>query len=90
VVEVFPNPGRGIYSLQFIVYNLQSEYKDVRVEVVDLYGKSIMDSPLHRMGEGLGVGAGILELDITGYPAGIYFIRMSAGNELIVKKIVKL
>lgn len=82
----FPNPTRGIFSLQFTVYNLES----VRVEVVDLCGKPMMISPLHRMGEGPGVGAEILEFDITGYPAGIYFIRISIENRTIVKKIIKL
>jgi hypothetical protein len=49
-----------------------------------------MTSPLHRLGEGQGVGAGTLELDISNYPAGVYFIRINIDNGLLVKKILKL
>jgi len=85
-LEVFPNPGRGIYNLQFTNYNLQS----VKVEVVDLFGKPVKISPLHRLGEGPGVGAESLELDISYLPAGIYFIRIHLENQIIVKKVIKL
>ena len=93
-VEVWPNPGRGIYSLQFTIYNLES----VRVEVVDLYGKVLETWNHGTMEPGTwnpepgtwNAKPGTLELDITGYPAGIYFIRIISGNGQIVKKIIKL
>ncbi|WP_367328169.1 T9SS type A sorting domain-containing protein, partial [Lentimicrobium sp.] len=82
-VEVFPNPGRGIYSLQFSNYNLQS----VRVEIVDLYGKAVTINN-NRTIEQLNDSA--LEIDITNLPSGIYIIRIHLVNQIIVKKIIKL
>ncbi len=78
-ILLHPNPTSGIFSLQFTIYNLGY----VRVEVVDLYGK-ILETWNQEP------GTRNQELDLTGYPAGIYFVRIKNGNELIVKKIVKL
>jgi hypothetical protein len=89
-VEVFPNPTRGKFQITNSKFQTNSKKQIQKIEVIDLYGKVVIDSPLHRMGEGPGVGAGAMELDISHLPAGIYFIRISAGNELIVRKIVKL
>jgi hypothetical protein len=100
-VEVFPNPTQGKFQIKSTKHQINSKFQipnsKMQVEVVDLYGKQVQFSPLHRMGEGLpahwrgpGVGAGTLELDISILPAGIYFVRIKNGNELIVKKIVKL
>ena len=91
-VEVFPNPSRGKFQITSTKFqtNPKKEIQNSQIELVDLFGKPVAISPLHRMGEGPGVGAGAMELDLSGYPAGIYFIRINSGNELIVTKIVKL
>jgi len=93
-VEVWPNPTRGKFQITSTKQQTNSKFQipnsRMQVEVVDLYGKLVMNSPLIRMGDGPGVGAGTLELDLSGYPAGVYLVRISFGNELIVKKIVKL
>jgi hypothetical protein len=89
-VEVFPNPTRGKFQIPSTKHQTNSKKQIQNIEVVDLFGNPVAIAPLHRMGEGPGVGAGAMELDISHLPAGIYFIRISAGNELIVRKIVKL
>ena len=70
-----------IYNLQFTIYNLGSA--GVEVEVVDLYGKVLETRNPEP-------GTSKLELDISNYPAGIYFIRINLENQTIVKKIIKL
>ena len=30
------------------------------------------------------------EIDLSSFPPGIYFLRLQAGNEVVVKKVVKL
>jgi hypothetical protein len=91
-VVVWPNPTRGKFQITSTKHQTNSKFKiqNSKFELVDLYGKPVMTSPLHRLGEGQGVGAGTLELDISNCPAGVYFIRISAGKELIVKRILKL
>jgi hypothetical protein len=78
-VEVFPNPGRGIYNLQFTVYNLQS----YRIDLLDLYGEILGNWDPEP-------GTRNLELDISHLPSSIYFLRISLENQTIVKKIIKL
>ena len=71
--------GKMIYNLQFTIFNLES----VRIETVDLDGKVLETWNPEP-------GTRNLELDITGYPAGVYFIRISLENQLIVKKTIKI
>lgn len=89
-IEVFPNPTRGEFQITSNKFLTNPKLQIQNIEVVDLYGKPIAVSPLHRMGEGPGVGAGTLELDLSSYPSGIYFIRIFLENQTIVKKMIKL
>jgi photosystem II stability/assembly factor-like uncharacterized protein len=82
-VEVFPNPTRGVVSLQSAVGSQQS----VVLEILDLYGKCL-DLNNNRTIEQLNTGT--IECDISDFPSGIYFIRISFENQTIVKKIIKL
>ncbi len=85
-VVVWPNPTRGEFKVQSSKFKVEFE----SLELVDLYGKSLNCSPLHRLGEGPGVGAETLELDISHLPSGIYFIRIKIKDQTIVKKIIKI
>ncbi len=81
-VEVFPNPGRGIYNLQFTIYNLGSgviELVDINGRVLEIYNKRTIEQLNNE----------ILQLDISNLPSGIYFIRISIEDQTIVKKIIK-
>ncbi len=82
-ITVWPNPGRGIYNLKFTIYNLESDR--VEVEVMDMCGNEveIHDPECQLL-------TANCQLDISHFPAGIYFIRINLENQLIVKKLVKL
>jgi hypothetical protein len=88
-LEIYPNPTRGKFQITNPKIQTNSKNQIQNIEVVDIYGKLIVISPLHRMGDKPGVGTGTLEFDISHLPAGIYFIRMSFENQTIVKKIIK-
>jgi len=102
-VEVYPNPTHGKFQISSTKFQTNPKFQAPspkhqtnsknqiqKIEVVDLSGKEVRISPLHRMGEGSGGGAGTLEFDLTGCPAGIYFLRINLENQTIVKKIIKL
>jgi photosystem II stability/assembly factor-like uncharacterized protein len=92
-VLLYPNPTRGKFQITNSKHQTNSKFKiqnsKLQVEVVDLYGKPVAISPFHQLGEGPGVGAGTLELNISHLPAGIYFVRINLENQTIVKKIIK-
>ena len=94
-VKIYPNPTCGKFQISNPIRqpadqaNSKFQNPKYKIEVVDLYGKIMNKTPLHRTGEGPGVGAGTLELDISHFPAGIYFVRISTSDSQILKKIVK-
>ena len=86
-VEVWPNPTRGVVSIKSLVDSRQSG----SVELIDLYGNSLeLWNPGTLEPGTWNAKPGTLELDITNYPSGIYFIRIILSSGQIVKKIIKL
>jgi photosystem II stability/assembly factor-like uncharacterized protein len=79
-VSIYPNPTSGQFKVQ------SSKIKDevVKVELVGLNGKVLMEA-----GKRGGTEAG-MEFDVSHLPAGIYFVRISMSDSIILKKIVKL
>ncbi|MHC1776096.1 MAG: T9SS type A sorting domain-containing protein [Lentimicrobium sp.] len=79
-IGLSPNPTRGVVSLQLAVGNRQSAV----IEIADIFGKILEYSTLkYSYPE-------TQNLDITHLPAGIYFVRVSFDNQMIVKKVIKL
>jgi len=99
-VEVFPNPTHGKFQITSTKnqandkfqapstkHQTNSKNQIQNIEVVDLYGEVIKPNINRTMEQW---NSGTLELDISTWPAGIYFIRISLENQIIVKKIIKL
>jgi photosystem II stability/assembly factor-like uncharacterized protein len=77
-VTIYPNPTSGQFKVQ------SSKFKVQRVEVVNICGDVLMEAGMQGSRDA-GIG-----FDISDLPAGIYFIRISSLNSLVLKKIVKL
>ena len=78
--EVFPNPTSGQFKVQRAKGKV--EVYSYKVEVVDLNGKvleSFNPEP----------GTRNPEFDISSFPPGIYFARITGENQEIIKKIIK-
>jgi len=82
---IYPNPTHG--KIQITNSNTQINSKSQnsisKLEVVDIYGKvaeCFNPYPVTRNPQ----------LDISHFPTGIYFIRISLENQIIVKKIIKM
>jgi photosystem II stability/assembly factor-like uncharacterized protein len=90
-VEVWPNPTRGKFQISNSKIQTNSKIQIQNIEVVDLYGKVIKEIVCDfEFWACLGFDAWDLEFDISHYPSGVYFIRISLENQMIVKKIIKL
>lgn len=79
-VKIFPNPGSEMVHLHYQTYNtriLKSEMFTSNGVLV----KVIYDGICHT-------GNHSLDVDVSDLPAGLYFIRMESGGDVITKKIV--
>ncbi len=74
-VMVYPNPTTGKFTIHGSGFTVQ------RVEVMDLSGKVVESFPLQTAASGR-------EFDISRLPAGLYFIKMMAGERVLVRKII--
>ena len=78
-----PNPTRGRTSL---VVNLTRE-SNLSVRLYDLNGRLVRDvAEESRRTPGLYR----VNLDLTGSPAGVYFLKLAAGREVMMRKVVRL
>jgi hypothetical protein len=71
--SIYPNPNSGIFQLT--VDNLQSA--NSRVEIYNARGEKVKNIPLNVFREGG------LAVDLSHQPAGVYFVRVTAGNKTI-------
>jgi hypothetical protein len=87
-LSVYPNPTSG----QFKVQSSKFKVEGGKIELVDLNGRVVMEAGKKGSGEAGMPGSGDagISFDISDLPAGIYFVRISSLNSLVLKKIVKL
>lgn len=78
--EVFPNPGNGNVEIRI----LNTEVSVAKIEIVDVYGKSVFTKTSELLGRSLQLNLNVAE--------GIYFLNIieSSGSKEFVKKIVIL
>jgi len=82
-VQVWPNPTTSKFKVQ----SSKGKVELKSLELVDIYGKVLVSNNNRTIEQ---LNNETLELDISNLPAGIYFIRISFQNQIIVKKIIKL
>ncbi len=81
VQQVFPNPAKDRLNVQFTL----AEKSDVNFVVTDLLGREVMNvtSPYFE-------GANNEVFDIQGFDSGNYMMRITNGDNVSVKKFMKL
>lgn len=80
-LTVFPNPVKEQFTVSFQLKQTVA----VKISLCNMYGNTlewIMDEPLHA-------GHHQIERNVSAYPPGIYFLRMQAGEEVIVQKVIR-
>lgn len=70
--NLYPNPSSGIINVD--MFYMQNIGEHVKLTVTDLTGRSIMERIVHNP------NGHIIQLDLTGNNAGIYFITISNDN----------
>ncbi len=72
-VSVYPNPGSG----KFLVQTAGAS----NVAVYNAIGTKILEKNVNKY-------SGPLELDLSGYAGGIYFVKVSSGAESVTRKVI--
>jgi uncharacterized protein (TIGR02145 family) len=75
---IFPNPSTGIFTLEMLDTDA---IQAIHVEICSIMGKRVLQSELS--------GRQRYEFDLTGWPEGVYLIRIVAGNKMSVGKLIK-
>jgi PKD repeat protein len=77
-LDVFPNPSQGIVKLNIVA----DMFNTAELKVIDAMGKVVYQQSNIQVN-----GSLTKEIDLTGYPQGIYFITVSGDDKQVSKKI---
>ena len=69
-VELYPNPSTGVFKIDGFALG----QNDLKMTVVDMFGKVIKEVE------------NTLELDLTDFPEGVYFVQLNFNNEKVITK----
>jgi len=78
--NVHPNPTTGKCYIQFTT---QADIKDINVTVTNVTGQMVRQQAYTYEG-----GMFYQELDMTGQPAGVYFVELQAEGQKLMRKLV--
>jgi hypothetical protein len=74
-IYIFPNPANDIITIENSFFS-----NDQTIYVYNIQGQLLIQQPLHQIK---------YDIDISGFAKGMYFIRVSSGDGIAVKKFVK-
>lgn len=74
--EVYPNPSNGMVSFIFSGNGISN------LSILDITGKSVYNNLLQIN------GVNKTSYDFSNFSKGLYFIRYSSGNEVVIKKLI--
>ena len=77
-ILIYPNPNTG----EFIIEKPISLNKEVKVKLLDATSKLILEKVIP-------IGKQKVEMDITKYSKGIYYLQLIVDDEVFVKQILK-
>jgi hypothetical protein len=78
-LEIYPNPTQGFFTI-----NTENGNHYRYLEVFNPQGVLVMKNDL----SGLRAGFGKFQIDLSGYPRGIYFLRATSDKYIQFQKII--
>ncbi|MBI5916011.1 MAG: T9SS-dependent M36 family metallopeptidase [Bacteroidetes bacterium] len=77
-VTVFPNPAQNLLNIALVA----EKQTDVSISLLSVDGKTMMEHTVSVLGNDQ------YSLDVTQLPGGFYFVKVSSGDGVLVKKVV--
>ena len=78
VIDIYPNPASDVVNIRFHDLEGQIEIKIYDIRGIELVSKEKIIGPAH-----------IEQIDLSGYPAGIYVVNVYHGSVAVREKIIK-
>ena len=78
LMNIYPNPSNGIFNVSI---DLPSQ-EEVTVAIYDMMGNQVVDVVTGQL------QTGSYTVDMTGKAAGMYFVRMTAHNQVFNQKVI--
>ncbi len=75
-VTVYPNPAKEVLTIQ----TLSENHEETEIFIINMLGEKIWGNPL--------TSSGVITVDLTEIPNGIYFVVYSEGNHTSNEKVV--
>lgn len=79
LIEVYPNPSEDIFNISISLERQQ----DLRMTITDISGRMIKDYSYNK------VLTKDIQVDLSNYSNGVYFVNIQLENEHISRKIIK-
>ncbi|PKP51400.1 MAG: hypothetical protein CVT95_00915 [Bacteroidetes bacterium HGW-Bacteroidetes-12] len=77
-ILIYPNPNTGL----FIIEKSSELDKEVNISLLDASSRVVIDKVIPK-------GQQKIEMDITSYSKGVYYLQMTIGDKVYVKQILK-
>ncbi len=75
----YPNPT----DKEFFVYPIATDNNNLTLELNNSEGKTLMTTMLQSLDE-------TIRIDMTQYPAGVYFVKLINGSDYVIYKFIKM
>ncbi len=79
--NVVPNPNNGNFDINFTLSNTAQ----IKYQITDLLGKAVYHAPMQNYS----AGENKINIDITSFPTGIYFLQFEMNGQKMARKIIK-
>jgi hypothetical protein len=79
-IKIYPNPSKVFINISFT----SKEEKNVSVEVYDLVGRKVFEKQFQTSNTKLQT-----QIDMRGFPDGVYIVEINTGEGIYRKKVVK-
>ncbi len=78
-LKIYPNPGKGCFNIELTT----TQNVNLGIKVLTSLGREIINKELKAQ-----PGPRSISFDLSGYPAGIYYLQILAGQRKITEKII--
>jgi len=78
-LNIYPNPARNSFNIET---NFENN-KDLNIMLFNIVGDKVYENNFRN------ISSQNINIDISEFPVGLYFIRISTNEESITKKIIK-